>query len=70
MEMLASEIVETGRYGPTSMDILINAGAAKGFTAERTKVLVRNIGYIETWLKGSMRMTNGFWVQPVENDAC
>ena len=48
LEMLASEIAETGRYGLTPMDIFINAGAAKGFTEERIKVLVRNIGYIET----------------------
>ena len=62
--MLASEIAEVGRYGPTAMDILINAGSGKGFTAERIKVLVWNIGYIETRLKGSTRTTNGFWVQP------
>ena len=64
LEMLASEIAEAGRYGPTAMDILINAGAGKGFTAERIKVLVRNIGFIETRLKGSTRTLNGFWVRP------
>ena len=67
--MLASEIAETGRYGPTVMDVLINEGASKGYTAERIRVLVRNIGFIETRLKGSTRTTNGFWVRPVENEA-
>ena len=34
LEMLASEIAEAGQYGPTAMDVLINDGVTKGFSAE------------------------------------
>ena len=64
--MLASEIAEIGRYRPTAMDILINKGAVSGFTTEQLQVLVQNIGFIETRLKGGTRTTNGFWLQPSE----
>ena len=70
MEMLASEIAEMGRYGPTALDMLINEGASRGFTAERIRVLVQNIGFIETQLKGSMRTSNGFWVHLADNNKC
>ena len=64
VDQLASEIAEQGRYGPTGLDILLNDGMRGGFTAERTKRLVLNIGWIESRCKGSTRTKNGFWVTP------